>query len=344
MQPNENNSSSNKFFTNLSVSLSSIILGIVAVALLFPSWSKLSVFANVEFFFTEAVGLLVLCILLLQVALRLVEKYIFPLVRKKKILFALTVLATVSTSIVLLMLAVTYLWIRFEVQQVCYAAEKQYGGGCIAATLQLLQDEKQDFRSRNDAIWTLGQLGDSRALPVLESMYTGEIPDREPLDETISQYELKKAIALTSGEGQPRINQKSDWQTYQFDKAYEVASLHFSLSHPQDWQPIEEGERVVWYAPDKQKKLVVSWLNPDVISDTESICRAGMCNPVGTTTTASGETVTIYQPTPQRQQDLGLPNTFLIGIFDTSPNEITPEFSTDSLAVDELIEVLATVN
>jgi hypothetical protein len=46
----------------------------------------------------------------------------------------------------------------------------------------------------------LGELGDSRALPTLKSLYTGNIPERESLYKTISQYELKKAIALTSGE------------------------------------------------------------------------------------------------------------------------------------------------
>jgi hypothetical protein len=45
----------------------------------------------------------------------------------------------------------------------------------------------------------LGEFGGSRALPVLQKYYTGNIPDREPLDEMISQYELKKAIELASG-------------------------------------------------------------------------------------------------------------------------------------------------
>jgi hypothetical protein len=30
-------------------------------------------------------------------------------------------------------------------------------------------------------------------------MYTGNIPPREPLDAMISQYELRKAVDLTSG-------------------------------------------------------------------------------------------------------------------------------------------------
>jgi HEAT repeat protein len=65
--------------------------------------------------------------------------------------------------------------------------------------ISLLKDENKGFRERNDAVWALGQLGDSRALPVLRKFYTGDIPEVELLDGVISQYELKKAINLTSG-------------------------------------------------------------------------------------------------------------------------------------------------
>ncbi|MDD4026597.1 MAG: HEAT repeat domain-containing protein [Candidatus Shapirobacteria bacterium] len=65
--------------------------------------------------------------------------------------------------------------------------------------ISLLEDENRGFRARNSAIWALGQLGNPNSLPTLQKFYTGNIPDREPLDKTISQYELKKAINLTSG-------------------------------------------------------------------------------------------------------------------------------------------------
>jgi hypothetical protein len=55
------------------------------------------------------------------------------------------------------------------------------------------------MRHRNSAIWALGQLGDGRALPALERYYMGIIPDREPFDEMISQYELNKALHLAKG-------------------------------------------------------------------------------------------------------------------------------------------------
>jgi len=81
----------------------------------------------------------------------------------------------------------------------CEEAQMRYKGDCVESLMQVLKDEKNGFRERNSAIWALGQYGDSRALPVLRKFYTGNIPDREPLDKGISQYELKKAINLASG-------------------------------------------------------------------------------------------------------------------------------------------------
>jgi hypothetical protein len=102
-----------------------------------------------------------------------------------------------STGLLFTFIACT--WIGFEVKNQCQEAKREYGGDCETALISLLGDEQQSFRLRNDAIWALGQLGDSRALPDLESFYTGVIPPREPLDKGISQYELKKAINLVSG-------------------------------------------------------------------------------------------------------------------------------------------------
>lgn len=49
------------------------------------------------------------------------------------------------------------------------------------------------------AVWALGQIGDARALPVLQEYYTGNIPPRESPERVISRYELKKAIHLLRG-------------------------------------------------------------------------------------------------------------------------------------------------
>jgi hypothetical protein len=70
---------------------------------------------------------------------------------------------------------------------------------CVDALAMTLDDERQGYRTRNQAIWALGQLGDQQALMTLQKYYTAQIPDREPLDKMISQYELQKALRLVQG-------------------------------------------------------------------------------------------------------------------------------------------------
>lgn len=108
-------------------------------------------------------------------------------------------LGVVGISFALLFFVVTCFWIGRSVKRQCQEAKRVYPGDCVEALITLLNDESRGFRERNSAVWALGQLGDRRALPVLESYYTGNIPPRESLDKTISQYELKKAVKLTSG-------------------------------------------------------------------------------------------------------------------------------------------------
>ncbi len=117
----------------------------------------------------------------------------------KNIRQPLLLLFAVSVSIAGLLFIVTCAWIGYEVRSVCHSAIRKYGDDCTPALVAQLEDERNDYRERNDAIWALGQLGDARALPTLQKYYTGNIPAREPLDTTISQYELKKAINLAGG-------------------------------------------------------------------------------------------------------------------------------------------------
>lgn len=111
-----------------------------------------------------------------------------------------TYLVAIGTSIFLLLFFIANIWIGHEVKRLCQEAKWEYRtSDCLRALTEQLDDENQGYRTRNHAIWALGQFSDSRALPVLQKYYTGNIPDREPLDETISQYELKKAIELANG-------------------------------------------------------------------------------------------------------------------------------------------------
>lgn len=85
------------------------------------------------------------------------------------------------------------------VKNQCHEAIKLNSSDCVSALIKVLNDDKKGFRERNSAVWVLGQLGDKRALPYLRQYYSGNIPNRESLDKGLSQYELQKAINLTSG-------------------------------------------------------------------------------------------------------------------------------------------------
>lgn len=115
-------------------------------------------------------------------------------------------LFAVGLSILLLFFFLGNIWIGHEVKRLCQEAKWEYlpDGGkvnndCVEVLIATLEDKNQGYRTRNHAIWALGQFGDPRAFSVLQKYYTGNIPDREPLDQTISQYELEKAIKLVSG-------------------------------------------------------------------------------------------------------------------------------------------------
>ncbi len=118
-------------------------------------------------------------------------------VRNLKRLFFYSVAAIFV--VFLLFFLITCIQIGSDAKDQCQKAKAKYDGNCTQALIDLLNDENQSFKARNSAIWALGQLGDNRALPVLQNYYAGNIPAREPINEVISQRELKKAINLTSG-------------------------------------------------------------------------------------------------------------------------------------------------
>lgn len=124
--------------------------------------------------------------------MRSTQKIELPLVR-----YALEVGALLSLFVFL----VTCTQIGYEVSLRCQIAQSRYGGECVDALMSQVADSST-ASGKNDAIWSLGQLGDRRALPFLESYDNGQmLPAREPWNEGISQYELRKAIRLLrSGE------------------------------------------------------------------------------------------------------------------------------------------------
>ena len=76
------------------------------------------------------------------------------------------------------------------------AALLEQPGDRVLALIAYVESPKHTLRDRNRAIWALGQLGDARALPVLEKSYTGRDCDHA---RALCQYELRKAIRLCRG-------------------------------------------------------------------------------------------------------------------------------------------------
>lgn len=74
----------------------------------------------------------------------------------------------------------------------CTIAKEQYSGECVDALSALLVDETASLKSRNGAIWALGQLCDPKAYEVLKRYHTGEPCEH---NKHPCQYELEKALS-----------------------------------------------------------------------------------------------------------------------------------------------------
>ncbi len=173
-------------------------IGLTAFILLFPSYSNLSIFSKGEFMYIESIGIFLLYLLISLLIQSFITKNFF-LTPIKHVLAKYSIfLLAIGIHTVIMLIVILNLWIRFEVKTQCQNATREYNKHCVESLIYLVKDNGKNYRARNDAIWTLGQLGDKRSLPVLQSLYTGVIPNREPLDKGISQYELKKAINLVN--------------------------------------------------------------------------------------------------------------------------------------------------
>lgn len=76
------------------------------------------------------------------------------------------------------------------------AALAERPGDRVPALMAYVESPAHPLSDRNRAVWALGQLGDARALPVLERHFT----DREcEHDRALCQHELRKAIRLCRG-------------------------------------------------------------------------------------------------------------------------------------------------
>lgn len=67
-----------------------------------------------------------------------------------------------------------------------------FPGDVVEAAISALRSDEYGLREKGRFVWVLQQVGDARALPILDSLYTGEECRH---GEIICQYELEKARA-----------------------------------------------------------------------------------------------------------------------------------------------------
>ncbi|HUV65806.1 MAG TPA: hypothetical protein VMW24_18060, partial [Sedimentisphaerales bacterium] len=95
------------------------------------------------------------------------------------------------------------LWrIHRSVQGCCALAQQSHPkpGDDATALISYMNSGQHTLRERNLAVWTLGRLGNRKALSALEAVYTGELCEH---DTFLCQYELEKAIKLCGGTPDP---------------------------------------------------------------------------------------------------------------------------------------------
>ena len=101
------------------------------------------------------------------------------------------------------------LWyIDQSVQKNCAIAQQAHPhpGDDVAALIDFMNSDSHSLLERTHiGIWTLGRLSDPKALPALESVYTGELCNH---DKFLCQYELAKAIKRCGGTPNPPLKTK----------------------------------------------------------------------------------------------------------------------------------------
>jgi HEAT repeat protein len=80
--------------------------------------------------------------------------------------------SVILTIILSALVAVEVLLIGSGVRAYSQTAQARFPGKRVEALIALVECQSCNTRDRNDAVWTLGQLDDPRAIPVLERLYT----------------------------------------------------------------------------------------------------------------------------------------------------------------------------
>ena len=115
---------------------------------------------------------------------------------RRRIVQAIGRLARVSAVLIGAVFAGTAALIGSAVHAASEAALQEQPADRVLALMAYVESPKHTLQERNRAVWALGQLGDARALPVLQKYMTGGTCDHAHV---LCQHELRKAMRLCSG-------------------------------------------------------------------------------------------------------------------------------------------------
>jgi hypothetical protein len=91
------------------------------------------------------------------------------------------------------------LTIGYHVRAASSKAIAEHSGDRVTALMAYVSSDSHSLRDRNRATWALGQLGDARALPLLERLHAQHEGEPCDHDRYLCQHELNKAIRACSG-------------------------------------------------------------------------------------------------------------------------------------------------
>ena len=91
-----------------------------------------------------------------------------------------------------------HLWIADAASTNIQEAQRHYPGDGIQAATAMLAAHDTPLDAKGRLVWTLGTLGDERALPLLKTLHTGATCQHQ---QAVCQYEVEKAIRKINREG-----------------------------------------------------------------------------------------------------------------------------------------------
>jgi len=106
----------------------------------------------------------------------------------------------ISFAVLFILFILVLHWTSSDVRATCKRVQQQFEGDPVEAIVAYLESDSGSFKEKNRVIWALGEIGDKRALPVLQKLYAG-VPCSMPCDSSkyICQYGLEKAIRACKG-------------------------------------------------------------------------------------------------------------------------------------------------